>query len=93
MRLPEATDKTIRIERGVREKDEVSVHYDPMIAKLVVWGRDREEALATLRLKLSDFNVNKFISEDSSVRRKSNCISNVLCIFSDSRTRYQYRVY
>ena len=57
MRLPEATDKTIRIERGVREKDEVSVHYDPMIAKLVVWGRDREEALATLRLKLSDYNI------------------------------------
>nr|XP_012149295.1 PREDICTED: methylcrotonoyl-CoA carboxylase subunit alpha, mitochondrial [Megachile rotundata] len=57
MRIPEATTRTVRIERGVREKDEVSIHYDPMIAKLIVWGKDREEALAMLRSNLNDYNI------------------------------------
>ncbi|KAF6385107.1 methylcrotonoyl-CoA carboxylase 1 [Rhinolophus ferrumequinum] len=34
-------DLSTRIETGVRQGDEVSVHYDPMIAKLVVWAADR----------------------------------------------------
>lgn len=41
----------------MREGQEVSVHYDPMIAKLVVWGRDRSEALAKTRAKLSEYQV------------------------------------
>jgi len=47
----------VRIETGVRQNDEVSVHYDPMIAKLVVWGPDRNSALLKLRSCLSEFNV------------------------------------
>uniref|UniRef100_UPI00358DFC84 methylcrotonoyl-CoA carboxylase subunit alpha, mitochondrial isoform X2 n=1 Tax=Myxine glutinosa TaxID=7769 RepID=UPI00358DFC84 len=47
----------IRIETGVRQGDEVSVHYDPMIAKLVVWGDDRETALQRLCATLWDYNV------------------------------------
>uniref|UniRef100_A0A669D1Y4 Methylcrotonyl-CoA carboxylase subunit n=1 Tax=Oreochromis niloticus TaxID=8128 RepID=A0A669D1Y4_ORENI len=42
-------DQHTRIETGVREGDEVSAHYDPMIAKLVVWGEDRSAALKKLR--------------------------------------------
>lgn len=42
---------------GVREGDEVSVHYDPMIAKLVVWGHDRSSALNLLTTCLADYNV------------------------------------
>ncbi|OAD52244.1 Methylcrotonoyl-CoA carboxylase subunit alpha, mitochondrial, partial [Eufriesea mexicana] len=57
MRIPESLSKTIRVETGIREKDEVSVHYDPMIAKLIVWGKDRQEALAILRLQLNDYNI------------------------------------
>ena len=34
----------VRLDTGVRAGDEVSVFYDPMIAKLVVWGDDRPEA-------------------------------------------------
>jgi len=51
----------VRVETGVRENDEVSVHYDPMIAKLVVWGKDRNEALDILRSKLSEYNVSYII--------------------------------
>jgi 3-methylcrotonyl-CoA carboxylase alpha subunit len=41
--IPEG-EEDVRLETGVREGDEVSVFYDPMIAKLVVWGDDRMEA-------------------------------------------------
>jgi 3-methylcrotonyl-CoA carboxylase alpha subunit len=48
---------SVRIETGVRSGDEVSVHYDPMIAKLVVWGHDRQTALRKLRQSLSEYNI------------------------------------
>ncbi|XP_005737074.1 methylcrotonoyl-CoA carboxylase subunit alpha, mitochondrial [Pundamilia nyererei] len=37
--------------------DEVSAHYDPMIAKLVVWGEDRSAALKKLRYCLRQYNI------------------------------------
>jgi 3-methylcrotonyl-CoA carboxylase alpha subunit len=40
--------KRARIDTGVREGDEVSIHYDPMIAKLIVHGPDRTTALQRL---------------------------------------------
>jgi len=42
-------DANLRVERGVESGDEVSIHYDPMIAKLVVLGSSREDALARAR--------------------------------------------
>jgi 3-methylcrotonyl-CoA carboxylase alpha subunit len=39
-------DAATRIERGVETGDEVSIHYDPMLAKIVVHGDDRADALA-----------------------------------------------
>uniref|UniRef100_A0A6Q2X4P6 Methylcrotonoyl-CoA carboxylase 1 (alpha) n=1 Tax=Esox lucius TaxID=8010 RepID=A0A6Q2X4P6_ESOLU len=50
-------DECTRIETGVREGDEVSAHYDPMIAKLVVWGEDRSAALKKLRYCLRQYNI------------------------------------
>merc|ERR1711936_783433 len=47
----------VRIETGVRQSDEVSVHYDPMIAKLDVWGPDRQSALLKLHAELNRFNI------------------------------------
>jgi len=46
-----------RIESGVRQGDEISIFYDPMIAKLVVTGKDRSDALQKLRLALKDYRV------------------------------------
>jgi 3-methylcrotonyl-CoA carboxylase alpha subunit len=56
MLTPEPSS-SVRIETGVRPGDEVSVHYDPMIAKLVVWDKDRNSALRKLRHSLGNFNV------------------------------------
>ncbi|WP_339947036.1 acetyl/propionyl/methylcrotonyl-CoA carboxylase subunit alpha [uncultured Albimonas sp.] len=50
LRLPEAT---ARIDSGVREGDEVTPHYDPMIAKVIAHGKDRAEALTRLRTALA----------------------------------------
>jgi len=47
----------VRIDTGVREGDEVSIHYDPMIAKLIVWDADRDSALRRLRQALRQFQV------------------------------------
>lgn len=50
-------DLSTRIETGVQQGDEVSVHYDPMIAKLVVWAADRQAALTKLRYSLRYYNI------------------------------------
>ncbi|PUA19349.1 acetyl/propionyl/methylcrotonyl-CoA carboxylase subunit alpha [Glaciimonas sp. PCH181] len=47
----------LRIDSGVREGDAISPFYDPMIAKLIVWGRDRQEALTRMSDALSDYRV------------------------------------
>lgn len=45
----------VRIDSGVRAGDRIGVHYDPMLAKLIVWDHDRAAALARLRSALADF--------------------------------------
>jgi len=47
----------VRIDTGVRQGDEVSIYYDPMIAKLIVWDTDRAGALRRLRTALADYQV------------------------------------
>ncbi|WVO17309.1 hypothetical protein L204_105001 [Cryptococcus depauperatus] len=46
-----------RLETGFQEGDEISSHYDPMIAKLIVHGKDRSEALSLLRAALGEYQV------------------------------------
>ncbi|CAH9111619.1 unnamed protein product [Cuscuta epithymum] len=54
---PVAVTSSVRVETGVEEGDTVSMHYDPMIAKLVVWGENRSAALIKLKDSLSKFQV------------------------------------
>jgi 3-methylcrotonyl-CoA carboxylase alpha subunit len=56
LRWPD-TNATLRIDTGVREGDEVTVHYDPMLAKLVAWGENRIEAVAALHRALARCEV------------------------------------
>ncbi|KAF9618529.1 hypothetical protein IFM89_002224 [Coptis chinensis] len=54
---PVTISSTVRVETGVEQGDSVSMHYDPMIAKLVVWGENRSAALVKLKDCLSKFQV------------------------------------
>jgi len=56
LRFPE-DDPQVRIDTGVDEGDSLSPWYDPMIAKLIVWGEDRARALARLRRALAKVRV------------------------------------
>jgi 3-methylcrotonyl-CoA carboxylase alpha subunit len=47
----------VRIDSGVRAGDAISPFYDPMIAKLIVWGADRQQALARMAQALSEFHI------------------------------------
>ena len=56
LRLPDASAQ-LRIDTGVREGDEIGVHYDPMIAKLIVWDSDRPSALRRMRAALAEYEI------------------------------------
>ena len=56
LRTPRAC-AAVRIDTGVREGDAISRFYDPMIAKLIVWGEDRPSALRRLESALDDYRV------------------------------------
>ncbi|HEX2501638.1 MAG TPA: acetyl-CoA carboxylase biotin carboxylase subunit [Methylomirabilota bacterium] len=47
----------VRVDTGVYEGGEVPVHYDPLMAKLIVWGRDREEVVRRMARALDEFGV------------------------------------
>jgi len=56
LRTPESSP-TVRIDAGFVAGDEVSSHYDPMIAKLIVQGPTREAAIQKLRAALEEYEV------------------------------------
>ena len=56
LRQPAAADG-LRIDTGVREGDEVGIHYDPLLAKLIAWGPNRREAAARLAAALAQYEV------------------------------------
>ncbi|MET0294072.1 MAG: acetyl/propionyl/methylcrotonyl-CoA carboxylase subunit alpha [Phenylobacterium sp.] len=47
----------VRNDTGVREGDEISMFYDPMIAKLATWGPTREAAIDAMALALDAFHI------------------------------------
>jgi acetyl/propionyl-CoA carboxylase alpha subunit len=47
----------LRLDAGVEAGDEVPIHYDPLLAKLVAWGEDRERAIERLATALDQMVV------------------------------------
>ncbi|KAI8137005.1 carbamoyl-phosphate synthase L chain, ATP binding domain-containing protein [Fennellomyces sp. T-0311] len=56
VRTPQ-TSPDLRVETGFIQGDQISVHYDPMIAKLVVRGEDRNDALRRFRRALEQYQI------------------------------------
>jgi propionyl-CoA carboxylase alpha chain len=54
---PPAEDDHVRVDTGVFEGGEVSMYYDPMIAKLITYGTDRDEATMHMRSALDRFII------------------------------------
>ncbi|KAI3389673.1 hypothetical protein SNEBB_001386 [Seison nebaliae] len=57
LKFPKEQPNLVRIDTGIREKDEVSVHYDPMIAKLIVWDEDRLRTIDRLSHSLRSMEI------------------------------------
>ena len=55
LRLPEGLG--VRNDCGVYEGSEIPIYYDPMIAKLIVWGENRVEALLRMRRALREYQI------------------------------------
>ncbi|MGH7723989.1 MAG: acetyl-CoA carboxylase biotin carboxylase subunit [Candidatus Eiseniibacteriota bacterium] len=55
LRLPSGPG--VRVDTGVREGDEIGMHFDPMIAKISVWGPDRAAAVRRLGAALAATDV------------------------------------
>lgn len=57
-RYVEPTDlKGIRVDSGIREGSEISIYYDPMISKLVSYGKDRNEAISSMLKALDNYVI------------------------------------
>jgi len=54
---PHADGYTVRNDSGVREGDEISMFYDPMIAKLCAWGETRDAAVDGMARALEDTHI------------------------------------
>lgn len=65
----------VRVDSGIVQGDEISSYYDPMIAKLIVWGENREAALVQMHHALGQFHVdglgNNIAFLDRIIRSKS----------------------
>jgi propionyl-CoA carboxylase alpha chain len=53
---PQESDH-VRVDTGVYEGGEISIYYDPMIAKLITYGSDRDEAIAHMRHALDGYYI------------------------------------
>ncbi len=59
----------VRVDTGVDEGDAITPYYDSMIAKLIVWGEDREQALARLDAALAATHVAGVVNNVAFLRR------------------------
>ena len=61
--------RQVRLDSGVETGDVVSMHYDPMLAKLIVHGDDREQALSTLNRALAALDVQGVVTNRAFLQR------------------------
>ncbi len=55
-------NKAVRVDSGIQEGDNVSLHYDPILAKLIVWGESRETATELLQKSLGEYQLSGITS-------------------------------
>ncbi|MCL4859911.1 MAG: acetyl-CoA carboxylase biotin carboxylase subunit [Caldilineaceae bacterium] len=55
--LKEPTGPGVRVESALYRGGEISLYYDPMIAKLIAWGENRAEAILRMRRALNEYRI------------------------------------
>lgn len=55
--MPPPASETVRVDTGIKEGSEVSMFYDPMIAKLITYGDTRDEAIARMHDALDQYCI------------------------------------
>ena len=50
-------ERRVRIDTGVEEGSEISMYYDPMISKLITWGKDREDSMRVLDKAFDEYII------------------------------------
>jgi acetyl-CoA carboxylase biotin carboxylase subunit len=55
--LVEPQGPGVRVDSGVYDGWEIPVHYDPLIAKVIAWGADREQAAAKMRRAVREYRI------------------------------------
>lgn len=68
-----AAAEHVRLDSGVDEGDAITPHYDPMIAKLIVWGADREAARVRLSQALAQLQIVGVGNNAAFLRRLVDC--------------------
>jgi 3-methylcrotonyl-CoA carboxylase alpha subunit len=63
----------VRVDSGVRQGDTISPFYDPMIAKLITWGCDREQAIRRMSAALARFEVAGVATNVGFLQRLMRC--------------------
>jgi acetyl-CoA carboxylase biotin carboxylase subunit len=57
VRYREPSGPGIRVDSGIAEGTEITLHYDPLMAKLIAYGKDRIQAIARMRRALDEFDI------------------------------------
>ncbi len=55
--MQEPSGPGVRVDSGLITGSEVTMYYDPIIAKLIVWGRTREEAIQRMKRALAEYQI------------------------------------
>ncbi len=55
--LREPAGKGVRIDSGIETNSEISIYFDPMLSKLITWGKNREEALDRMDRALQEYKI------------------------------------
>jgi 3-methylcrotonyl-CoA carboxylase alpha subunit len=76
-------DGHVRVDSGVRSGDAITPFYDPMIAKLIVWGEDRAQALARLAAALDATHI---VGPKTNVAFLARCVRNAAFAKGDVHT-------
>ncbi len=84
LRAPE-TSRNIRVDTGIKQGDRISAYYDPMIAKLICQGDNREQALARLASALRQYLL---IGPKSNITFLSNLCEHPAVVSGGANTRF-----